>query len=75
MSDTKPQIPGYQIERLIAEGGMATSNMDETLKKIAITSMTGKSAESVKDLLAAIAVKAVKSIMGSIRSNIRSKAK
>ena len=36
---------------------------EETLRELAITSMTGKSAESIKDLLANIAVKAIKSIM------------
>lgn len=39
-----------------------TANDTEVLKKIAITAMTGKGAESAKEHLAAIAVKAVKQV-------------
>ena len=38
-------------------------NDDKTLREIAVTAMTGKSAEAIKDLLANISVQAVKSIM------------
>jgi thermosome len=45
-------------------------NDEKTLKDIAITAMTGKSAEAIKDHLAAISVKAVKSVMEKEGSNI-----
>ncbi len=54
---------GKSLEILNDLAQTINSDDEETLKEIAITSMTGKSAEAVKDLLAAIAVKAVKSIM------------
>ncbi|MEK6904265.1 MAG: thermosome subunit beta [Nanoarchaeota archaeon] len=38
---------------------------DETLRKIAVTAMTGKSAESSKEVLASLAVKAVRQVMDS----------
>ncbi len=42
-----------------------TSKDDSTLKKIAMTAMTGKGAESAKEILADISVKAVKQITDS----------
>jgi len=53
----------YSIDFLnkLAENVKATD--DKTLKDIAMTAMTGKSAEAIKDHLADIAVKAVKTIM------------
>ncbi|MFW9877279.1 MAG: thermosome subunit beta [Candidatus Thorarchaeota archaeon] len=44
---------------------------DKTLREIAITAMTGKSAEAIKDHLADISVKAVKSIMEKEGNQIR----
>ena len=38
---------------------------DETLRKIAVTAMTGKSAESSKEVLASLAVKAVRQVIDS----------
>jgi archaeal chaperonin len=54
-------IKAQEILNKIAE--KISDNDDETLNKIAMTAMTGKGAESSKELLASLVVKAVKQVM------------
>ncbi|MBI3052015.1 TCP-1/cpn60 chaperonin family protein [Candidatus Woesearchaeota archaeon] len=53
----------HEILNRIAEP--VSAGDDETLRKIAVTAMTGKGAEQAKDALSGIAVQAVKAVMDS----------
>jgi thermosome len=53
----------HAIEFLNKLAEPVKANDEKTLKEIAVTAMTGKSAEAIKDLLANISVRAVKAVM------------